>query len=300
MEKNYIEAIQSYKTAFENVPYAHNKDYINAILCAVSVKRNDLVFQWFDSLVVRGASIESIKNHKNLWHLVNEDSARWNRFEANYQNMRKIYESKNKETYKECIERNTHKIDEMKEKYNKKHSDCHIFFEEIIKMLANEGFPKEVISFERSANEPNTVEKDIVTLSCFDNSTDFNSHKPFLLRLVKFGILSPEDYVEQVDTQHEPHFEFYGSNVLLYENDKKTREINYFYPFRNEYATMNIDRERNKIGLPTLEETRKIILFNEKWERKKIKWQFNSCKYEISPIKMFKHMYAEIIQIKND
>lgn len=290
--ENYEKAIQEYEVAFSNVPYAYTDDYINAILCTIITKKHDKSFVWLDSLASRGMEIEQIKRHKNLWRLVVEDTLRWNIFEKKYSHSQ--HNVFNKLSYFDFISNNKDKIESMRERA----ISCESFFDDVMILLNKNGFPHERIS--NRTNKNGEVTKDIIAFACTKNASGFEAYQTYLLKLVCNGILSPNDYVYQMDFNLEPFFETYGSIVLLYEFDEKTNETKYFYPIRDEKNTDLINTRRKQLGLPTLEEERTIFIMLRKKGRKdrNIKWRFINTERSVSEAKLFKSMYKNLEMIK--
>ncbi|MEO0042758.1 MAG: hypothetical protein RL329_2206 [Bacteroidota bacterium] len=54
LDSNYTVALNHYQTAFQRVPRPFAKDFYNAAICAVELKKEDIAFQYLDSLITKG------------------------------------------------------------------------------------------------------------------------------------------------------------------------------------------------------------------------------------------------------
>lgn len=85
IDKDFAEAFQNYKTAFQRVPNGFARDYHNAILCAIEVDDKDFAFDYLKRLVGKGVEKRFFIRNKNYYfHSLNQDP-RWENFLHDYE-----------------------------------------------------------------------------------------------------------------------------------------------------------------------------------------------------------------------
>jgi hypothetical protein len=89
IDSNYVEALDLYKGAFQNVEKPFAKDFYNAALCAFYADKQSTMFEYLEKLAEKGLPYDSLKKD-TFFKLVIDTTAKWKKFEVRYRNVKSL------------------------------------------------------------------------------------------------------------------------------------------------------------------------------------------------------------------
>jgi hypothetical protein len=92
VDHNFKEALQLYQQAFTAVPEPFALDYYNAAVSALLADDQNQAFKYLDKLVLKGVSLDYLKRQEILTPL--QDTKNWRKFEKSYDKYRARFEEK--------------------------------------------------------------------------------------------------------------------------------------------------------------------------------------------------------------
>jgi hypothetical protein len=92
LAKDYAAASDFYKQAFAAVPVPFAKDYYNAAVCAMLLQDEKQTYEYLDRLIDKGVSLPYLARQEAFQPL--QGSKSWSKFEKSYPKKRKKYERK--------------------------------------------------------------------------------------------------------------------------------------------------------------------------------------------------------------
>lgn len=96
VDRDYQQALNTYKKAFAAVPSPFSRDYYNAAICALELQDRKQTFNYLEELVQKGVGLEYLEQQPVLDSL--RSTKHWKKFAKKYPKRREKYEQKlNKE-----------------------------------------------------------------------------------------------------------------------------------------------------------------------------------------------------------
>lgn len=262
IDSNYKESLQYYQKAFHNVKGGFAKDYYNATVLAFLLKKEDIAFQYCDTLLAKGmgqSSIDGILRNVTDW----DD---WEKWQGKLKARKKVKVKKFNLVYRKELEEIFKLDQDVRKKGGIEVYQTDVKNAQRIKALIEQyGFPsEEVIGFEKVSDffVPQYPYR-IVLLHymrlCKDDKKLYSFVK-MLKKAIKDGELHIHLGSSLLDKELGENHYF---NLILFNIDNK----DWYVPDFSEKDKKALNKRRAKLGLESIEAYQKKAIFRNSKNR---------------------------------
>ncbi|WP_439880472.1 hypothetical protein ACSX1A_15100 [Pontibacter sp. MBLB2868] len=278
VQEDYSAALAAYQLAFSEVPDPFARDYYNAAVCALLVNDQKQTFDYLEKLVVKGVSLSYLENQEVFSDL--QKSRKWRKFRKKYPKYRREYREKVNEDLRADLD----ELYARDEYFRQAKGGYRVYGDTLQKIekantkrfldwVEKYGYPGE--SLIGVADTLEQLPRFYIVIQRQTKARKGYDFTDMLTQAVEQGKMEPHAAAYLMDQQSGDNRysskPFIKVNCSTCKDDKTFEGIDqYFEKSRTDRELEAINKRRNKLGLESLEEYKKKVLYSKRDNRFKL------------------------------